>query len=46
MLMVMQAQLRVMLRMLNRLENEKTAATAAAASRSAACETLREHRQA
>jgi hypothetical protein len=42
--MVMQKQMRVMLRTLNRLVHEKTAATAAAASRSAAGEPLWEHR--
>jgi|AntAceMinimDraft_5_1070358.scaffolds.fasta_scaffold51369_1 hypothetical protein len=43
-LMAMQAQMRVMLRTLNRLAHEETAATAAAARRSAAGEALREHR--
>jgi len=42
--MVMQKQMRVMLRTLNRLVHEKTAATAAAASRSAAGEPFWEHR--
>ena len=43
-LMVMLTQMRVMLRALNRLVHEKTAATAAVARRSAAGEALREHR--
>jgi hypothetical protein len=42
--MVMLTQMRVMLRALNRLVHEKTAATAAVARRSAAGEALREHR--
>jgi hypothetical protein len=41
-LMVMQTQMRMMLRTLNRFVHEKTAATAAAAIRSAAGEALRE----
>jgi hypothetical protein len=40
-LMAMQTQMRVMMRTLNRFVHEKTAATAAAASRSAAGEVLR-----
>jgi hypothetical protein len=45
-LMVMQTQIRVMLRAANRLVHEKTAATAAAARRSAAGEAFRGHRPA
>jgi hypothetical protein len=43
-LIVMQAQMRVILRALSRLVHERIAATTAAASRSAAGEAFREHR--
>jgi hypothetical protein len=42
--MAMQKQIRVLLKTVNRLVNEKAAATAAAARRSAAGEALRGHR--
>jgi hypothetical protein len=45
-LMAVQAQMRVMLRTVNRLVHEGTATTAAAARRSAAGEALRMHRPA